>query len=90
MNRPWVGMTQPCFFLQPIVTYRYLSEVRMHEKLELKQAAEYLQVSRQKLWRLVKQRVVPFSTSPLDRRKKFFDLAELKKLKETFAYDDNH
>jgi excisionase family DNA binding protein len=48
----------------------------------LKEAAQYLGISRTKMWILVKEGVIVPRISPLDRRKKLFKKSELKKLKE--------
>jgi excisionase family DNA binding protein len=52
------------------------------ELATLKEAAQYLGISRTKMWTLVKEGVILPLTSPLDRRKKLFRRSELKKLKE--------
>lgn len=43
----------------------------------LMQAAEYLGVSRVKLAQLVKEGLIPYVTSPLDKRVKLFKRADL-------------
>jgi excisionase family DNA binding protein len=50
--------------------------------LTLGEAAEFLGVSRKKMWSLVKEKVISAHTSPLDRRKKLFKKSDLEKLKE--------
>ena len=50
--------------------------------LNLSEAAEFLNVSRQKLSSLVKEQTVRYKTDPLDKRKKLFKLDDLRKLKE--------
>jgi hypothetical protein len=49
--------------------------------LPLMRAAEYIGVSRVKLSQLAKDGVIPFTTSPLDKRVKLFKLGDLDKLK---------
>jgi hypothetical protein len=49
--------------------------------LPLIRAAEYIGVSRVKLSQLTKDGVIPFTTSPLDKRVKLFKLGDLDKLK---------
>lgn len=51
------------------------------EYLPLMQAAEYVGVSRVKLGLLVKEGVIPYVTSPLDKRVKLFKRADLEQLK---------
>lgn len=53
--------------------------MQTHE-LELGKAAEYLKVSRRKLWRLAKDGIIQYKTSPLDRRKKLFNKSDLETL----------
>jgi excisionase family DNA binding protein len=50
-------------------------------ELELGKAAEYLNVSRRKLWQLARDGMIKFTTSPLDRRKKLFKKSDLEKLR---------
>jgi excisionase family DNA binding protein len=57
----------------------------MNGMLTLGEAAEFLGVSRKKMWSLVKEKVISPHTSPLDRRKKLFKKSDLEKLKEAFA-----
>jgi hypothetical protein len=49
--------------------------------LPLMRAAEYIGVSRVKLSQLAREGVIPFTTSPLDKRVKLFKLGDLDKLK---------
>jgi hypothetical protein len=49
--------------------------------LPLMRAAEYIGVSRVKLSQLAKDGVIPFTTSPLDKRVKLFKLGDLDKMK---------
>lgn len=51
------------------------------EYLPLMQAAEYVGVSRVKLGQLVKEGIIPYVTSPLDKRVKLFKRADLEQLK---------
>lgn len=51
----------------------------------LGEAAEFLGVSRKKMWSLVKEKAISAHTSPLDRRKKLFMKADLERLKEAYA-----
>ena len=57
----------------------------MNGMLTLGEAAEFLGVSRKKMWSLVKEKVISVHTSPLDRRKKLFKKSDLEKLKEASA-----
>jgi len=50
--------------------------------LGLKDAANYLGVSRYKLYLLAKAGDLPYYTTPLDRRKKLFTLADLDALRQ--------
>jgi hypothetical protein len=50
-------------------------------ELELGKAAEYLKVSRRKLWKLAKDGIIQYKTSPLDHRKKLFKKSDLEKLR---------
>lgn len=52
------------------------------EKLHLTEAARYLNITRQKLSRLVAEGAIPYSTSLIDKRVKLFDKSELDKAKE--------
>jgi excisionase family DNA binding protein len=49
--------------------------------LPLMEAAKYLGVSRVKLSQLARDGIIPFETSPLDKRVKLFKVAELDTLK---------
>lgn len=51
------------------------------EYLPLSQAADYIGVSRVKLSQLVKQGLIPYETSELDRRVKLFRKHDLDQLK---------
>jgi excisionase family DNA binding protein len=57
----------------------------MNSMLTLGEAAEFLGISRKKMWSLVKEKLISAHTSPLDRRKKFFKKSDLIKLKEPSA-----
>jgi len=57
----------------------------MNGMLTLREAAEFLGVSRKKMWSLVKEKVISAHTSPLDRRKKLFKKSDLEKLREASA-----
>ena len=52
------------------------------EKLELTKAADYLNISRRTLWLRVKAGVINYTVDSLDLRKKYFQVADLDKLKE--------
>ena len=52
----------------------------VEEYLTLTQAAEYLRVSRMKVWQLVKNGVLPATTSHLDKRLKLVRKSDLDKL----------
>lgn len=47
------------------------------EYLLLHEAADYLGVSRVKLSRMIKEGLIPYTTSPLDKRVKLFKRADL-------------
>lgn len=49
----------------------------LSQHLTLSEAARYLGVSRAKLSRLVKEGLIPFRQSPLDRRVKLFHIDDL-------------
>jgi hypothetical protein len=49
--------------------------------LPLMEAAKYLEVSRVKLSQLARDGIIPFETSPLDKRVKLFKVADLDTLK---------
>jgi excisionase family DNA binding protein len=49
-------------------------------ELDLGKAAEYLKVSRRKLWQLARDGIIQYKTSPLDRRKKLFKKSDLETL----------
>jgi len=51
------------------------------EYFSLVEAAEYVGVSRVKLSQLVKKGVIPFETSPLDKRVKWFKRSDLDMLR---------
>ena len=55
----------------------------MEQSLELSKAAEYLNVSRRKVWSLVKEGVLQYKRDPLDKRRKLIKIRDLKKLKES-------
>lgn len=57
----------------------------MNGMLTLSEAANFLGISRKKMWSLVKNKQISALTSPLDRRKKLFKKSDLEKLKEAFA-----
>jgi len=57
----------------------------MDGMLTLGEAANFLGISRKKMWSLVKDKQISAHTSPLDRRKKLFKKLDLEKLKEAFA-----
>jgi len=50
--------------------------------LTLKEAREYLKVSKPKIWRLVKQGVLPVYSDELDKRKKLVRREDVEKLKQ--------
>jgi excisionase family DNA binding protein len=54
----------------------------MNGMLTLGEAAEFLGISRKKMWSLVRDKLISAHTSPLDRRKKLFKKSDLLKLKE--------
>jgi excisionase family DNA binding protein len=58
-----------------------LKEMKRQE-ITLAEAARYLGVSERKVWKLSKEGTVTYRQDPLDKRKKLFKLADLKKLKE--------
>lgn len=53
----------------------------MDDFLTLNDAAEYLGISRMKLWRLVKAEKLTATTNPLDSRERIIRKSELDKLK---------
>ena len=53
----------------------------MGEMIALTQAAEYLGISKVTLWKLVNEGAITAYKDKLDRRKKLFKVADLKKLK---------
>jgi excisionase family DNA binding protein len=55
----------------------------VRQSLELSKAAEYLNVSRRKVWSLVKEGMLQYKQDPLDKRRKLFKLQDLKRLKES-------
>jgi len=55
----------------------------VEQSLELSKAAEYLNVSRRKVWSLVKEGVLQYKRDPLDKRRKLIKIRDLKKLKES-------
>jgi excisionase family DNA binding protein len=57
----------------------------MNGMLTLGEAAEFLGISRKKMWSLVKEKVISAHTSPLDLRKKLFKKSDLERLKEAAA-----
>lgn len=61
----------------------------MESLLNLIQAAEYINVSRRKMWSLAKEGTIKYKTDPLDKRKKLFRVSDLDKLKAGSAGRDN-
>lgn len=59
----------------------------MRDKLTVKEAAEYLNTTRQKISRLLKRGVLQAEVNPMDTRYKLIKRADLDKLKE-YAIDD--
>jgi excisionase family DNA binding protein len=57
----------------------------MNGMLTLGEAAEFLGVSRKKMWSLVRDKLILAHTSPLDRRKKLFKKSDLEELREAFV-----
>jgi excisionase family DNA binding protein len=57
----------------------------MNGMLTLGEAAEFLGISRKKMWSLVRDKLISAHISPLDRRKKLFRKSDLEKLKEALA-----
>ncbi len=55
------------------------------ELMTLKEAQEYLGVSRVKIWKLTKEGNLSIYTDPLDKRKKLVPKAEVEKLKQPRA-----
>jgi hypothetical protein len=55
------------------------------EEITLAEAARFLGVSERKVWKLSKEGTVSCRQDPLDKRKKLFKIAELRKLKEASA-----
>jgi excisionase family DNA binding protein len=51
------------------------------KELSIVEAAEYLGVSRRKVWKLVKQRLLHSRRCPLDERKKLIRLDDLERIK---------
>ena len=54
----------------------------MSETITMREAAQRLGVSNTKIWRLVKQGVLPAQKNPLDGREKLIRVADLEKLKD--------
>ena len=52
------------------------------EFLSMKEAQEYLGVSRMKMWRLVKQGIIPAYSDSLDRRKRLVRKEDIEKLRQ--------
>lgn len=52
------------------------------EFLSMREAREYLKVSKPKMWRLVKNGVLPVYKDPLDKRKKLVLKSDLDKLRQ--------
>ena len=52
------------------------------EFFSLKEAQDYLSVSKTKMWNLVKSRVLAVYSDPLDRRKKLVKKDDVEKLKQ--------
>jgi predicted site-specific integrase-resolvase len=57
--------------------------------LELSQAAEFLNVSRQKLSSLAKDGTLKYTQDPLDKRKKLFKLSDLERLRRHSSKNGN-
>jgi len=51
------------------------------EFLTMKQAGEYLHASKDKMWRLVKEGVLPTYSDPLDKRKKLVRKDDIQNLR---------
>lgn len=49
--------------------------------MSLREAREYLGISRQKIWRLVKDKELPFYLDPLDKRKRLVKRVDVERLK---------
>ncbi|GBC78592.1 hypothetical protein HRbin08_02088 [bacterium HR08] len=61
------------------------------EVLPIGEAAEYLGVSRRKIWQLVKRGELPSRPDPLDRRRKLVRVEDLDKLREgSYVRYDRH
>lgn len=54
----------------------------MQRKLELNHAAQFLEVSRQKVSALAREGTLKYEQDPLDKRKKLFKLSDLARLKK--------
>lgn len=50
------------------------------EYITMKEAGEYLAVSKSKMWQLVKQGILPCYSDPLDKRKRLVKREDLEKL----------
>lgn len=61
----------------------------MMDTLPLAQAAQYLGVSRRKVWQLVKKGQLKAERDPLDERRKLVKVQDLERLKET-SYGQHH
>ena len=60
------------------------------DEIELTKAAQYLGISRNKMWKIAKSAIIPHRIDPLDSRKKLFRKRDLDRLKrgEIFAQEN--